>query len=181
MEGILLKNRVVVTKIDEAREIYRKGFFGKPLGISKPKAAEDINRPLELSLVESLYLMEEFGLEVADKEGRKLTREELRKHASNMVDRFDVIYAVYEDLRRKKFVVRSGIKFGADFAVYTMGPGIEHAPFVVIALDMSSALSPLELMSFGRVSHSTKKTLILALVDLERDVIKYVMFKWVKM
>ncbi|BBG24225.1 tRNA-intron lyase [Sulfuracidifex tepidarius] len=181
MQGILLENRVVVVNIEDAREIYKKGFFGKPLGVPKPKGPEEVDRPLELSFVESLYLMENFGLEIVNLDGKKVTKDELTKHALATVDRFNVLYAVYSDLRKKKFIVRSGIKFGADFAVYTMGPGIEHAPFVVIALDINNEISPLELMSFGRVSHSTRKTLVLAMVDLKKELIKYTMFKWVKM
>ncbi len=181
MQGILLENRVVVLDPKDAREIYEKGFFGKPLGVPKPKEPEELDRPLELSLVESLYLMENLGLEVVDLNGKRVANDEFMKHALATVDRFNVLYAVYSDLRKKKFVVRSGIKFGADFAVYTMGPGIEHAPFVVIALDINNEISPLELMSFGRVSHSTRKTLVLAMVDVEKELIKYTMFKWVKM
>jgi len=181
MQGLLLESRVVILNVEEAKKIYGNGFFGKPIGVSKPKGPNDIDRPLELSLVEALYLIENSVINVVDKQGNSVSPQFLREYAKERVDKFDILYKIYSDLRKRKFVVRSGIKFGADFAVYTIGPGIEHAPFVVIALDLKNGISPVELMSFGRVSHSTRKTLVLGLVDLQRDVIKYVMFKWVKM
>jgi tRNA-intron endonuclease len=92
-----------------------------------------------------------------------------------------LIYRVYEDLREKGFIVRSGVKYGADFAVYTLGPGLEHAPYVVIAVDIDEEITPHELLSFGRVSHSTRKRLVLALVDRKSESVRYIMFKWVKM
>lgn len=98
-----------------------------------------------------------------------------------MINKFRPLYIVYKDLKKRGFVVRSGIKFGSDFAIYTLGPGVEHAPFVVSVIDGTDQISVNELMSYGRVSHSTRKKLVLAIVNLHTDEIKYIMFKWVKL
>lgn len=180
IKGYLLGDRIVIFNINEARQLYSSGYYGKPLGFSKPKKPEDINTPLELSLVEGLYLLNKKQIEVIYN-GKTISEHELFNYAKNKVSRFELLYLVYSDLRDKGFVVRSGIKFGADFAVYTIGPGLEHAPYVVIALDYKSNLLANELMSFGRVSHSTRKKLILAVVDSSSKNIRYVMFKWVKL
>ena len=58
---------------------------------------------------------------------------------------------------------------------------MEHAPFVVSVIDSSERLSVNELMSYGRVSHSTRKKLVLAIVNTQLNEIKYIMFKWVKL
>lgn len=179
IKGYLLGDRIVVFDINQARQLYSYGYYGKPLGIMKPKKPEDIKTPLELSLIEGLYLLQKKQIEIINN-GKTISEEELFNYAKSKVNRFELLYIVYSDLRNKGFIVRSGIKFGADFAVYTIGPGIEHAPYVVIVLDSKTNLLAHQLMSFGRVSHSTRKRLVLAIVDPSTKNIRYVMFKWVK-
>ncbi|MEM4146441.1 MAG: tRNA-intron lyase, partial [Metallosphaera sp.] len=48
--GELLGDKIVVFDVNEARAIYDLGFYGKPLGIAKPRSTKDITKPLELSL-----------------------------------------------------------------------------------------------------------------------------------
>ncbi|AWR97144.1 tRNA-intron lyase [Acidianus sulfidivorans JP7] len=180
IKGYLFGDRVVIFNINDARQIYALGYYGKPLGFSKPKKAEDINTPLELSLIEALYLVKINKLEVIYN-NKPISDKELYDYSKDKVNRFEILYYIYSDLRNKGFVVRSGIKFGADFAVYTIGPGIEHAPYVVIAIDSKTDLLANELMSFGRVSHSTRKKLILGIIDSTTKNIRYIMFKWVKL
>ena len=52
----LIRNRVIVWNYQDGSKLYKEGFYGKPLGIRKPKSFE-FERPLELSLFESLYLL----------------------------------------------------------------------------------------------------------------------------
>jgi len=174
MKGTLLSDRVVVFDLREAKELYSLGFYGKPLGENKPR---EVKSPLELSLIEALYLQSKGMLEVIYGD-RKLTTNELKAVGNSKSQRFDQLYYVYRDLRDKGYVVRSGAKYGSDFAVYTVGPGVEHAPYLVTVVDVRAKLSPTELMGFGRVSHSVRKRLILAFVDAERERVEYVTFKW---
>lgn len=181
MIGELVKDKIIIRNVEEAKQIYKIGYYGKPLGISKPKSADEINSELILSLIEGLYLVKKGILEVIYNNKEKLSYDKLYQLGSSQIPRFQILYKVYEDLREKGFVVRSGIKYGADFAVYTIGPGIEHAPYLVIALDENSKISPYEILGFGRVSHSTRKELILGIVNLNINKIRYIMFKWLKM
>ncbi|AAK40764.1 tRNA-intron lyase [Saccharolobus solfataricus] len=181
VKALLVGSKVLVPSIDESRYLYSNGFYGKPIGISKPKGPKDIVRPLELSLIESVYLTKKGLINVVDKNGDLLEYKKLYEYSAMKINKFEILYKVYEDLREKGFIVRSGVKYGADFAVYTLGPGLEHAPYVVIAVDIDEEITPHELLSFGRVSHSTKKRLVLALVDRKSEGIRYIMFKWVKM
>ena len=57
---------LVVWDHDEARQLYRLGFYGKPLGIPKPKGA-DFDAPLVLDLLEGLYLLEKGLLKVYER------------------------------------------------------------------------------------------------------------------
>jgi tRNA-intron endonuclease len=178
--GELFGDRIVILDYREGRRIYEEGFYGKPLGVSKPKSTEEIKTPLELSLIEGLYLLRKGKIAVRYK-GNDVDERELEDYAVKLIPRFRDLYRVYEDLKRRGFVVRSGIKFGADFAVYTLGPGVEHAPFVVSVVNADEEMNATELMSYGRVSHSTRKKLILAIINSSSNEIKYIMFKWVKM
>ncbi|BFH73405.1 tRNA-intron lyase [Sulfurisphaera javensis] len=180
MIGELLKDKIIIKNIEDARKIYKLGYYGKPLGISKPKSAEEVNSELILSLIEGLYLTKKGILDVTYN-GEKLDFQKLYDIGIKQIPRFRILYTVYEDLREKGYVVRSGIKYGADFAVYTVGPGIEHAPYLLIALDENSEITSNEILGFGRVSHSTRKELILGIVNLNTGKIRYIMFKWLKM
>jgi tRNA-intron lyase len=93
-----------------------------------------VERELELSLLDALYLVEKGKLEVEDASGSKVSPETLRQLGRETYENFDEVYAVYRDLRDKGLVVKSGMKFGATFVVYRLGPGLEHAPFLVHVL-----------------------------------------------
>ncbi|MDT7875998.1 MAG: tRNA-intron lyase [Sulfolobus sp.] len=185
INGELIGDKVIVKDINEAREVYKLGFYGKPLNISKPKSAEDINSPVLLSLIEATYLVKRGLIKVVtkDKEEKEIELgfDELYKIGVESIPRFSLLYLVYEDLRNKNYVVRSGIKYGADFAVYTIAPGIEHAPYLVLVLKEDEIIYPNEILGFGRVSHSTRKELVLAIVNANSKKIRYIIFKWLKM
>ena len=43
--GILIQNRIITWEIEESRSIFNLGYYGKPVGISKPKGT-DFESPL---------------------------------------------------------------------------------------------------------------------------------------
>ncbi len=174
----LVGTKVIVWNIEDSRFLFAKGFYGKPLGIRKPKKIEDINSPLILSLIEALYLLEKGVIEVYSSEG-KIDFTTLLAKCKKQVTRCIMLYNVYKEFREKGFIVRSGLKFGADYAVYEKGPGIDHAPYLVHVFSVNEKTSPIELVRAGRLSHSVRKKFIVAATknELGSEVIK-VMFKW---
>ena len=54
MKGELLENRIVVWDIQESRNLFASGYFGKPIGIPQPNV-DEINVPLILDLIEGCY------------------------------------------------------------------------------------------------------------------------------
>ncbi len=177
--GRLVGLKVIVFDYKEARKVFSLGFYGKPFGIRKPKSP-DFNAPLELSLIEAVYLVEKGYLEVRDLEDRILGLRELAGYAEKRIPRFKLLYPVYRDLRERGYIVRSGLKFGADYAVYEHGPGIDHAPFLVHVMPLNEEIDPIEIVRAGRLSHSVRKHFVIAAVNPETGNIKYVMFKWFK-
>jgi tRNA-intron endonuclease len=72
------------------------------------------------------------------------------------------------------------MKFGTDFTVYELGPGLEHAPYVVTVASASDRLKAVDIVGLGRLSHSVRKKSVLAIVDEEKSSVNYIVFKWVK-
>jgi len=172
--------RLIVWSPREGADLYSSGFFGKPLGISKPKEpAFDV--PLVLDLIEGVYLLEKERIRVvAGSERREVSPGELRGIAEKVHDRFDIKYKVYWDLREKDYVVTPGIKYGCDFAVYEQGPGVDHAPYIVQVKRSGEELSAAEVVRAGRLATTVRKVFIMAVVDEESGRITYLGFEWWK-
>jgi tRNA-intron endonuclease len=173
----LIGSKVVVFDVDVAKCLFSTGFFGKPLGIRKPKTL-DISEPIELSLLEAIYLIEKDVIEVYE-DNRKVSKEELLNLAKKRVDEAEILYRVFKEFRDRGLIVRSALKYGADFAVYRKRPGLEHAPFLVKVLKYNENVDPGDLIGWGRLSHSVRKMLLLA-VTYPGGESKYIMFKWLR-
>lgn len=173
----LVGNRIVVWNPEDGVALYSEGYYGQPLGIRKPKPPFDFKEPLELSVLEAYYLAEKGRIIVLDEDGKQLSLEELRKHASRVYEMFDQKYRVYRDLRDRGYIVRPGIKFGADFAVYKYGPGIDHAPFLVHVLPNVAEINAIEIVRAGRLAQSVRKKFIIATIE-EENKVRYYMFTW---
>ncbi len=174
--GYLLYNRVVVLDTECANKVYWSGYYGSYLGVPKPRE-KNIYAPLELSLLEALYLVENGLLEVCSGE-KKLSPNELYMYAVENIPRFNELYRVYRELRRRGYVLRRGLKFGCDYLVYEYGPGIDHAPYGLHVFKPVEEIDPIDLVRMGRLLHSVRKKLVLA-IDYS-DKIEYVLLKWWK-
>jgi len=128
-------------------------------------------------MLEAVFLAEENVLEIYSGT-RRLGIDELMNYSLRVIPRFEQLYLVYKDLRKRGFVVRRGLKFGCDYLVYRFGPGIDHAPYGVHVHDSRESIDPIEIVRMGRLLHSVRKKLILAITD--RDGIKYLLFTWWK-
>jgi tRNA-intron endonuclease len=152
----LVENFLVVWDSAEGSELYRMGFYGKPLGMPKPKIPE-FDVPLVLDLMEGLYLEEKGTITVYEgSEKTKVGLKKLRQKAKRLYEEFDDKYAVYHDLRDNGLIVTPGIKFGCDFAVYKHGPGVEHAPYMVSVKKASAEMTATEIVKAGRLATTVK-------------------------
>jgi tRNA-intron endonuclease len=176
----LIDNFLVVWDPKSGSELFKSGYFGKPLGIPKPKIPE-FKVPLILDLMEGFFLAENNKLEVIQgPKRRKVGLIKLKNKAKKLYDFFDEKYAVYKDLRNSGLIVTPGIKFGCDFAVYKYGPGLEHAPYMVSVKPKKEGITATEIVKAGRLATTVRKRFILAIPDLKLNSIKYLIFKWFK-
>jgi tRNA-intron endonuclease len=180
IETEFIENFLVVWNPKDGSELYQIGYYGKPIGIPKPKIAE-FDVPLIIDLMEGLYLAEKEVISVY--EGPRKTRVSLRKlrqRARKLYEEFDLKYTVYKDLRDTGLIVTPGIKYGCDFAVYKHGPGIDHAPYMVSVKKPSDEVTATELVKAGRLATTVRKRFIIAVPNPETERIQYLIFKWFK-
>lgn len=165
------KERVLTESTDNAKELYNKSVFGAPMD----------DGSVQLSLVEALYLLEKKKIRVLDGRRHEMIFERFVKRAQKTEPSFWIRFSVFKDLRNRGYVVKTALKFGADFRVYDRGikPGEDHAKWVVFPVHEATALTWNEFAAKNRVAHSTKKRLLLAVVDNEGDV-SYWESRWIR-
>lgn len=174
----LIENRLVVWDSKEGSELFKLGFYGKPVGIPKPKTAE-FDAPLNIDLTEGLYLLEKGLIKVVrGPKKRRVSAKKLREHAARVYDEFDLNYMVYRNLREQGYVVLPGIKFGCEYAVYEHGPGMEHAPYMVSVKASSESITSTDIVRAGRLATTVRKRFIIAVPNPKTEEVQYLMFKW---
>lgn len=147
----------------EAFTLYDKSAFG-----------EKQKNKIEYSIAEALFLLQEGKLAVFS--GKKsLPESEVIKRARKFDKKIETKLTAFADLRKRGYIVKTALKYGADFRVYDKGirPGQDHAKWIMYATKASDSLSWQDFAAKNRVAHSTKKNLLIAVVDEEGDVSYY--------
>ncbi|MGI0078086.1 MAG: tRNA-intron lyase [Nitrososphaerales archaeon] len=176
MTAALLENRLVVWNTSDSRKLFSSGFFGKPIGIAKPKQ-DEFDVPIILDLLEGYYLSSKKEIQVL-KEGRRISQTALFEICKKEYAQFAEKLLIYVKLREAGFVVTPGIKFGADFAAYERGPGLDHAPYLVRVAGASTKISSTDIVLAGRLATTVRKQFIIAIPNLESQIATFLGFDW---
>lgn len=170
VNATFVKGALIVEDSDAARELNNQSCFGNLTGKS-----------LTISLMEGLYLLEKNKLSVLDGRKKIIDKEKYFKKATKLEPNFKTRYEVFKDLRERGYIVKTALKFGADFRVYDRGvkPGEDHAKWVVFPVTEGETLTWHDFSAKNRVAHSTKKKLLMGIVDDETDVTYYEV-SWVR-
>ena len=160
---------IISSNSAEAHSLHKKSYFGERVG-----------EKIQYSFSEALFLVEKKKMEIFSR-GKKILEKELMKKFQRFDKKIQVKYPVFKNLRQKGNIVKTALKFGADFRVYSKGtkPRKGHAKWVVFVDYESKKLTWHEFSAKNRVAHSTKKNLLLAIVDEEGD-ITYYEVKWIR-
>jgi len=171
VKAILTRERVLTENSDAAHELYNQSRFGSILEDGK----------VHLSLLEALYLMDKGKLLINDYRKKKVTFDDFIKKTRKVEPNFWIRYCVFKDMRDRGYIIKTALKFGADFRVYDRGvkPGEDHARWIIYPVHEGSALTWYEFAAKNRVAHSTKKRLMIGIVDNEGDV-TYYEIKWIR-
>ncbi|MBU0957909.1 MAG: tRNA-intron lyase [Nanoarchaeota archaeon] len=153
----------------EAKNLYAKSRFGEP-----------VDEKIQYSLVEALYLIEKKKMEIKEK-SKKISARKFKEKIEDIDKKINTNYIVFKDMRQRGYLVKTALKFGAEFRVYEKGvkPGQDHAKWILYPVHESDPLTWHEFSGKNRVAHSTKKNLLIAIVDDEGDVTYYEV-KWTK-
>ena len=162
IKSILSAGRITSNSSD-AFQLSESGRFG-----------EKVEGKIQYSFVEALYLLNKEKLEIFHGK-KKIKSEKFLEIASEKEPNFLAKYQVFKDLRDRGYIVKTALKFGADFRVYNKGvkPGEDHAKWIVFPVYESSIMTWHDFAAKNRVAHSTKKNLLIAIVDDEGDVTYY--------
>jgi len=168
IQGRFSRQNVISDKSNESNELYQKSRFG-----------EVVRDRYQYSLVEALYLVEKKKMQVKDNKNKIIKAKDFMKKVKNKD--FFVRYNVFRDLRNRGYIVKTALKFGADFRVYDRGikPGQDHAKWIVYPVHESATLTWYGFSAKNRVAHSTRKNLLIGIVDEESDV-TYYEIKWTR-
>ncbi len=177
MKSELIENRIIIWNIEDSRKLFCQGYYGKPIGIPKPKP-DEINAPLILDLIEGCYLLEKKIITVY-KTKKQVTKQKMLEICRKEYHDFDEKYLVYKNFRDKGYIVNPGIKFGCDFAVYQKGPGIDHAPYLVQVYKRRDAITTTGIVLAGRLATTVKKQFIFAVTN-GKDKVNYLSLEWWK-
>lgn len=145
---------------------------------AKSRLGEKEQGKIIYSDYETMFLFEEKGAEIL-KKIKRLSRNELISLFSKRDKRFNEKYIVFRDLRKKGYIVKTGLKFGADFRIYDKKEKEGHAKWIVFVDKESNKFNWHEFCAKNRVAHSTRKKLLLAIVDGEKK-ITYFEIGWIK-
>lgn len=169
-DAVFMGDRVLVEDESDSSRLFNKGWFGKV-----------INKKLELALVEALYLMEKGDIIIRSNKGRVMSFKKFVKEATKSEPRFWVRYSVYADIRKRGYITKTALKYGADFRVYERGttPGQEHAKWVLFAVKEGEVFDWRKFAAMMRVAHSVRKKLLVGILDDEGD-ITYYEIKWTR-
>ena len=165
VRGVMVGDKVIIAEdFQNALEHYDRGCFGEIHGVK--------SKQLELALVEALYLLERKKIKIYDARKKALSFEQVLAKAQRSETNFWTRWRVFRDFRTRGYVLKTALKFGADFRVYRRGmkPGEDHAKWVLFCVSETGKESWREFSAKMRVAHSTRKTLLIGCVDDEGDV-----------
>jgi len=153
----------IISTNEEAFSLCEKSCFG-----------EKKNSKIEYSAIEALFLVQQDKMTIFSNK-KTISFDKLIKKVKKFDRKIETKLAVYSDLRKRGYIVKSALKFGAEFRVYEKGikPGDNHARWILYTVKEHEAMNWHDFAAKNRIAHSTKKNLLIAIVDDESDVSYY--------
>ena len=145
---------------------------------SSQKFGEKLDDKILYSLPEALFLAQNKKMEIFNHQNKKLSQKEILNKFQRIDKKFKTKYLVFKDLRKKGYVVKTALKFGADFRVYDK-KNSKHSKWICFTTSENQKMTWQDFSAKNRVAHSTKKNLLIAIADEEGD-ISYYEVKWTK-
>lgn len=159
-----LEDRVIIWDEELSQLLHTAAFYGN---------LPDEKR-LQLSLVESAYLLSKGLIEITNSEdGKIMTLPGFIQKALKIELFFEGKLKVYTDLRDRGFVVKTGFKFGSHFRSYEKVDGtgkIPHSKHLVDALEPGHVFQLQDMSRSIRLANSVRKDMVFT---FDREGIQY--------
>ena len=164
VKSVFANERIIADKDKVSLELYDKSRYGELVGDK-----------IHYSLVEGLYLTEKGKLVAKDRKGKSLKFDNYIKKVRIRDKAFLTKYYVFKEMRDRGYIVKTALKFGAEFRVYERGvkPGEDHAKWILYPVSEGDVLTWYDFSAKNRVAHSTRKKLLVGVVDEQTDVTFY--------
>lgn len=162
--GTLVRDRVFVFK-EKGSSKLANGFYGKTIAGA-----------LQLSLIESVYLMGRGCLSVRGTDGIEVSMDSLKEFGRGVQDEFDLRLRAYSDLRRNGLIVKTGFKYGTHFRLYEESPDKCHARYLVHVVSENNTTMWPEIARAVRLSGGVKKEFLFCRVTDSGN--EYLEFRW---
>ena len=168
IKGTLISERVT-SNTAEAQSLFATSRFGEKMG-----------EKILYSLSEALFLVKDKKMDIYDYKGKKLLQKEILGKFERIDKKFKTKFLVFNDLRKNGYIVKTALKFGADFRVYDKGSkGKDHSKWICFTVSESGQMTWQDFSAKNRVAHSTKKNLLIAIVD-DEGAVSYYEVKWTR-
>lgn len=164
-EGMILNNRVIIFDDKAHKSLFENQFIGKPFA-----------KGLQLSHVEALYLVKNQHLRVHNLQGETLSYQDYLKAVQEVQSDILLRLKVYETLKEKGLIIKTGFKFGTHFRVYTDMPGKTHAQYLVQAVPQGYSNAWNVVGRAIRLAHSVNKEMVFARID-DQDQVCFISFR----
>ncbi|MBM3233127.1 tRNA-intron lyase [Candidatus Pacearchaeota archaeon] len=161
--------RKITSNTQEAFTLQDSSCFGEKSG-----------EYVEYSPIEALFLVKENKMDVYS--GKKsISFSSLLVKVRKEDKKIETKLSAFSDLRKKGYIVKTALKFGAEFRVYEKGvkPGEDHARWILYTASEHESSNWHDFAAKNRVAHATKKNLLIAIVDDEGDV-SYYEIRWMR-
>jgi tRNA-intron endonuclease len=151
-----LEDRVIVWDTELSLNLHNAGFYGNMLD----------DKRLQLSLVETAYLISKGNIEVIDSsDGKPMELDAFIDKALRIEDWFEGKLKVYADLRDRGLVVKTGFKFGSHFRAYEKVETLEklpHSKYLIDALAPGHVFELQDMSRSIRLANSVRKEMVFA-------------------
>jgi len=105
-----LISKIVSSNSSEAFNLFEKSRFG-----------EKLDDKIIYSLTEAFYLVKSKKMKILNHQNKEISPNNLSKKLTNIDKNFKVKIIVFSDLRKKGYIVKTALKYGADFRIYEKG------------------------------------------------------------
>ena len=117
---------------------------------------------------EAFYLYKKSLLRILDHKDKSLNEKDFQKRLNTLDKNFKNKFLVYKDLRNQGLIPKEALKFGTDFRLYKNKKD-SHSTWLV-KVESSKSIKTNALIANTRIANTSKKNLLLAIVDDENKV-----------